>query len=231
MSIEASTRRPATVTHTTVTPSTKVPTDHAITTRRPVTHVITTRKPTHLIVTTRRPTSHVITTRKPTIHVITTRKPTTHVITTRKSHVITTTKPTTTISSTTRILRTSTTSMAPCQPTDSCAGHYMCDDTGVKVCHPGYKGPECTERDYSGQVDPNCPDKFKCRNGGTCWNKTCCCPTGYDGKYCQKDIDECKSQPCQNGGFCKDEVGHYRCECGEGKMLWYIDLGIEGEAF
>eukprot|EP01052_Picozoa_sp_SAG31_P049359 SAG31_NODE_10768_length_1100_cov_0.932068_1_plen_231_part_10 len=28
--------------------------------------------------------------------------------------------------------------------------------------------------------------------------------------------DECKSQPCQNGGTCSDLLGHYQCVCGSG---------------
>ena len=27
------------------------------------------------------------------------------------------------------------------------------------------------------------------------------------------DIDECDSNPCQNGGTCKDQVNSYMCEC------------------
>ena len=27
------------------------------------------------------------------------------------------------------------------------------------------------------------------------------------------DIDECESDPCQNGGTCDDEVNSYTCEC------------------
>jgi hypothetical protein len=27
------------------------------------------------------------------------------------------------------------------------------------------------------------------------------------------DIDECASNPCQNGGLCKDFVNHFVCDC------------------
>ena len=30
------------------------------------------------------------------------------------------------------------------------------------------------------------------------------------------DIDECESEPCQNGGTCDDEVNSYTCECVDG---------------
>ena len=30
------------------------------------------------------------------------------------------------------------------------------------------------------------------------------------------DIDECESEPCQNGGTCDDEANSYTCECVDG---------------
>ena len=30
------------------------------------------------------------------------------------------------------------------------------------------------------------------------------------------DIDECQSNPCQNGGTCKDQVNGYSCSCNAG---------------
>lgn len=39
---------------------------------------------------------------------------------------------------------------------------------------------------------------------------------GYEGKACDKDIDECSSNPCKNGATCVDEVGRYRCQCLQG---------------
>ena len=111
-----------------------------------------------------------------------------------------------------------TTTSAACVPTDSCDGHYTCNnETGEKICMAGYKGDDCKERDFNAPNDPECPSLGPCKNGGTCWNKTCCCVEGYDGVLCQKDIIECLSSPCVNGGICKDEVGAYRCECPEGK--------------
>lgn len=35
-------------------------------------------------------------------------------------------------------------------------------------------------------------------------------PTGV---HCEVDINECDSNPCQNGGTCKDAVNSYRCHC------------------
>jgi len=127
----------------------------------------------------------------------------------------------TTVESSTQPITTvvSTTEVPSCFPTDTCdGGHYVCNnDTGEKICNDGYKGTDCKDRDFSGQDDPNCPSMGSCKNGGTCWNNTCCCLKGYDGILCNEDIIECLSDPCVNGGTCKDEVGGYRCKCHPGK--------------
>ena len=31
--------------------------------------------------------------------------------------------------------------------------------------------------------------------------------------YFRSDIDECPSDPCQNGGTCTDQVNAYTCNC------------------
>ena len=33
-------------------------------------------------------------------------------------------------------------------------------------------------------------------------NYTCECADGYEGRDCEDDINECDSNPCQNGGSC-----------------------------
>ena len=76
---------------------------------------------------------------------------------------------------------------------------------------------DCKDRDIVNPNDPECPSIGPCKNGGTCWNKTCCCVDGYDGVLCHIEIMECDSSPCMNGGTCKDELGSYRCECIAGK--------------
>ena len=111
------------------------------------------------------------------------------------------------------------TTAVACVDTDSCeGGHYTCDKDGAKICNPGYKGPECKDRDLNQPTDPVCPAAGPCKNGGTCWNNTCCCVQGYGGPLCGNEINECASSPCVNGGTCKDEIGFYRCICAEGKL-------------
>ena len=41
----------------------------------------------------------------------------------------------------------------------------------------------------------------------------CDCMAGYEGFRCQHNIDECASDPCQNGGTCHDMVNGYDCQC------------------
>ena len=39
---------------------------------------------------------------------------------------------------------------------------------------------------------------------------------GYEGIHCENEIDECKSNPCQNHGICEDQVNKYKCTCRQG---------------
>ena len=44
----------------------------------------------------------------------------------------------------------------------------------------------------------------------------CHCVRGYDGKFCERDIDDCDTptgNPCQNGGVCMDGINRYDCNC------------------
>ncbi|CAH1245322.1 NOTCH2 [Branchiostoma lanceolatum] len=44
----------------------------------------------------------------------------------------------------------------------------------------------------------------------------CNCPSGFKGRFCETDINECGSNPCQNGGRCTDRVNGYSCVCRPG---------------
>lgn len=62
---------------------------------------------------------------------------------------------------------------------------------------------------------------IKCLNGGECiegegLSFTCNCTEGWTGIYCQSDIDECESSPCQNGGICINKLASYDCACPTG---------------
>lgn len=43
------------------------------------------------------------------------------------------------------------------------------------------------------------------------------------GELCELNINECESQPCQNGGWCEDAIASYICHCPEaqpGDLSW-----------
>lgn len=73
------------------------------------------------------------------------------------------------------------------------------------------------------------PPKRLCNNG-TCEDignsHRCHCSEGYTGSYCQQEINECESAPCQHGATCKDFIGGYRCTCTEGFQGQNCELNI-----
>ncbi|XP_067863945.1 uncharacterized protein [Heptranchias perlo] len=57
-----------------------------------------------------------------------------------------------------------------------------------------------------------------CKNNGTCVNDlgelSCYCPGGFNGIFCQIDIDECElMHPCPPGTTCVDGINKFTCNC------------------
>ena len=46
-------------------------------------------------------------------------------------------------------------------------------------------------------------DKFHCD----------CSDTGFEGRKCEIDLNECNQSPCKNGGTCTNTEGSYNCSC------------------
>uniref|UniRef100_A0A8C5KWU8 Protein crumbs homolog 1 n=1 Tax=Jaculus jaculus TaxID=51337 RepID=A0A8C5KWU8_JACJA len=115
----------------------------------------------------------------------------------------------------------------PCQNNATCedtADTYMCH------CWAGYTGAQC-------ETDINECNSNPCQSGGECVELSseelygriaglppsfsypgasgyvCTCQPGFTGIHCEKDIDECAPNPCQNGGTCENLPGNYTCHC------------------
>jgi len=47
-------------------------------------------------------------------------------------------------------------------------------------------------------------------------NFSCECDPGYQGRLCEREIDECRTHPCKNGGTCIDRLNQFVCVCPSG---------------
>lgn len=55
---------------------------------------------------------------------------------------------------------------------------------------------------------------------------SCACAPGWGGALCDRDLDDCASQPCRNGATCRDRLDAFLCECAPG---WTGPTCAEGE--
>ncbi|XP_047272530.1 protein crumbs homolog 1 isoform X4 [Homo sapiens] len=118
----------------------------------------------------------------------------------------------------------------PCKNEATCLneiGRYTC------ICphnYSGYTGAQC-------EIDLNECNSNPCQSNGECVELSsekqygritglpssfsyheasgyvCICQPGFTGIHCEEDVNECSSNPCQNGGTCENLPGNYTCHC------------------
>ncbi|XP_013419168.1 fibropellin-1-like [Lingula anatina] len=75
-----------------------------------------------------------------------------------------------------------------------------------------------------------CITRSPCQNNGTCRDTakgyTCTCSSGFTGKDCETNINDCHSAPCKNGAKCTDRVNGFSCDCASGFTGETCDVNI-----
>ncbi|XP_033733395.1 delta-like protein 4 [Pecten maximus] len=76
--------------------------------------------------------------------------------------------------------------------------------------------------EYKLECDPgfygDCSLSCTVKNNSYCSpSGTLVCVPGFTGRYCDTDIDDCQSNPCINGGTCRDGNNSFTCMCPQGR--------------
>ncbi|XP_054159895.1 LOW QUALITY PROTEIN: cubilin-like [Oppia nitens] len=103
-----------------------------------------------------------------------------------------------------------------CHPMAQCYEN-MAISTAFRECRcpGGYVGNGVGLNGCVTQTGTTC-DNNPCSHGSCLPNGnsfTCVCISGYTGSLCEQEINECLSNPCQNGGTCTDQTSGFLCVC------------------
>ncbi|KAM3188135.1 hypothetical protein ACTXT7_000904 [Hymenolepis weldensis] len=88
-------------------------------------------------------------------------------------------------------------------------------------------------RKYATDAASKACDAQPCKNGATCRERVipqsiyfeprsllpyeCDCTFGWEGENCTVNVDDCKGNPCLNGGQCEDKPNaQFVCHCKDG---------------
>ncbi|NXE55866.1 CRUM1 protein, partial [Casuarius casuarius] len=108
---------------------------------------------------------------------------------------------------------------------DNCRGHQCANGAtcidGINgyscLCAGNFTGKLCRYRRLPYTICGNEERNLTCYNYGNCTDLSgelrCVCLPGFTGERCEKDIDECSSDPCLNGGLCQNLLNKFHCLC------------------
>ncbi|MFH4980406.1 hypothetical protein AB6A40_007115 [Gnathostoma spinigerum] len=106
-----------------------------------------------------------------------------------------------------------------CSPKPCHNGGTCIDNISSYVCHclPQFSSVHCQFRLDNPCTHHRCANNGVCKASADCRNYTCQCTSGFDGPFCEEDIDECNDgNPGLNGGSCVNKAGSYVCACRDG---------------
>ena len=109
-----------------------------------------------------------------------------------------------------------------------CAYHSTCINmygSFTCVCDVGYTGEYCDMVILPcDQANCSADSTIVCINGQPGDSEySCFCKNGFQGLFCENDIDECRNSPspCLRGGTCVNTIGGYKCQ---NQTVGYVDL-------